>query len=109
MSGADESGFDELVARTRRELASLPEPTRPGGAAELERHLLELERNVEPFGLRVGSSASPLKRALGGLVRALGLGKHLGANQARANRATLAALRALEQRVRELEQGRRAP
>jgi len=103
------SRFDELVERTRRELEAQPAPARAAAEAELERSLLELERSVEPFELRAGAGASLLKRALAALLRASGLARHLGASQARANRATLEALRALEARVRELERARREP
>lgn len=103
------SEFDELVTRTRRELEGLPSPARGAAQAQLEKHLLALERNLAPFELHTGAGASPLKRLLGKLVGALGLGRHLGAGQARANRATLEALRALEARVRELERERGAP
>jgi uncharacterized coiled-coil protein SlyX len=115
------TGFDELVEQVERDVA------RPAGGAlapgaALEQHLArqrqlserlraELEAlagNLDPYALDPDRTTSRTRRFLAkrlrGLLRAGGLGKHLGANQLRANQATLAGLRLLQQQVAAQEQ-----
>jgi uncharacterized coiled-coil protein SlyX len=111
------TGFDELVQRVERDVARTAD-----GPVALEEHLVRqrqvadrlraelaaLAGNLDPFDLDPDRTTSRARRFLAkrlrGLLRAGGLGKHLGAKQLRANQATLAALHLLHQQLAAQEQ-----
>lgn len=76
--------------------------------ASLRKELAGLEAHLEPLDLEVERARSGVRRLVARCLRALldlgGLGKHLGASQRQANRATLGALQLLQERL--LEQDR---